>query len=175
MWGRVSDPSRPPNGRLGLRRNPARRLDLRPRPLHPAAGKSFWSAVAGRLWPVRQTRGRGRRRRHPLLRPLHPARNSKSRGPHRILRAPNLPGARRGHRAQPGTDRTAFRRRRCRHHPVPLNRRDGHAHGQAPAALLAPASIHRHRGNQCPSGCRRVPGQGNHCPRRTPPRPRWHP
>ena len=172
--GRVSDPSRPPNGRLRLRRNSARRLDLRPRPLHPAAGKSFWSAVAGGLRPVRQAGSRGRRRRHSLLRPLHPARNSQPRRPHRILRTSNLPGAGCGHGAQPGTDRTALRRRRCRHHAVPLDRRHGDAHGQAPVALLAAAPVDRHHGDQRPSRCRRVSGKGNHRPRGTSPRARWH-
>ena len=48
---------------LGLCRDSARRLDLRARPRHSSAGKSFWRAVAGRLRPGRQAGGgRGRRR-----------------------------------------------------------------------------------------------------------------
>ncbi len=70
---------------------------------------------------VGQAGSRSRRRRHPLLCSLHPARDFKSRRSHRILRTPNLPGARCSHRAQSGTDRTALRRRRRRRHPVPLD------------------------------------------------------
>ena len=51
--------------------------------------------------------GRGR---HPALRSHHAARLARPRRPHRLLRAPELPGAGRGHRPQPGADRAALRR-----------------------------------------------------------------
>ena len=41
--------------KLRMRRDSARRLDLRSRPRHPPAGKSFRSALARRLRPGRQT------------------------------------------------------------------------------------------------------------------------
>ena len=68
----------------------------------------------------RKTGGRFGRGGNPLLHPLHPTRHARSRRPHRILRTPELPGTRRGHRAQPGVDRASLRRHRCRRHSVPL-------------------------------------------------------
>ena len=89
------------------------------------AGKPAAAAAAGAiLYYVRSTQ-RGT---------LEPCR------PHRILRAAKLPGARCGHGAQSGTDRASVCRRRCGHHFVSLDRRDGHAHGQTAAAFLDAAA-----------------------------------
>ena len=86
---------------------------------------------------------RDRRGRDSALRSHHAARLARPRRPHRLLRAAELPGARRGHRSQPGTDRAAVFRRRRQRHAVPLPRLHGHSDGQAPAARLDAAALDR--------------------------------
>ena len=156
-------------------RRPPRRLDLRPRSRHSAARKSFRSPIARRIRPRRPHRRSRRGRSDSLLRALHPARIARSRRPHRMVRAPELSGARRRHRPQSRTDRAVVRRYGCRHHTVPLHRCRRHSHGQASPARVVAAPLARSRGNQRPSGRRRSRRERNHLARRVAPRPRWRP
>ncbi len=123
----------------------AGRLGLRARLRDSAGGKSFRRAVAGRLRAGEPRRGGNRGGRDPALRPHHAARLARSRRPHRLLRAAELPGARRGHRPQSRADRAAVLRRRRQRDAVPLPRLHGDADGQAPAARLDAAAVDRCR------------------------------
>ncbi len=109
----------------------------------PAGRKSFRCAVAGGLWAGKPFGGGHRGGRDPALRSHHAARIARSRGPHRLLRAAELPGAGRRHRPQSRADRTAVFRRRRRRNAVSLPRLHGDADGQAPAARLDAATVHR--------------------------------
>ena len=107
----------------------------------PAARKSFWRAFAGGIRTGRQASGCVGSGSDPALRALHPARNLEPCGPHRILRAAELPGARRGDGTQSGADRAAVRGHRRGRHAVSRDGCDRHAHGQAPAARVDAASV----------------------------------
>ena len=80
---------------------------------------------------------------------------ARSRRPHRLVRAAELPGAGRGYGPQSGVDRAAVRRGGCGRHPVSLHRRRGHADGQAAAAGVVAAAVARSGGDQCAPGCGR--------------------
>ena len=79
--------------------------------------------------------------RDSLLRALDAARIARSRGPHWVVRAAELPGARCGHGAQSGVDRAVVCGNGCWRDVVPLDRCGGHAHGQAVAAGVAAAAV----------------------------------
>ena len=69
--------------------------------------KIISASCRSKVWACGQAGGGGGGGGHPLLRPLHAAWNFGPRGSHRLLRTPELPGARRGNRAQSGIDRAA--------------------------------------------------------------------
>ena len=121
--------------------DPARRLGLLARLRHSAGRKPLRRALAGRLWTGEPLGGGDRGGGHPALRSHHAARLARSRGPHRLLRAAELPGARRGHGAQSRTDRAAVCRRRRQRHALPLSGLHRHADGQTPAARLDAAAV----------------------------------
>jgi len=93
-----------PRIRCNLHGDSPRRLDLRPRSCHSAARKSFRSSIARKDSACRPHRRRRGRRSDSLLRALHSARIARSCRPHRMVRAPELPGAGRSHGPQSGTD-----------------------------------------------------------------------
>ena len=98
----------------GLHRDSARRLDLCSRSCASAAGKSFRRSVARGIRTGGEERGGIRCRGDLVLRTFDPAWIARSRRPHRMVRAAELPGARCGHGAQPGIDRAAICRHGCR-------------------------------------------------------------
>ena len=116
-------------------------LGIRARLRDSAGGEPLRRAVAGRLRPGRTDRRQQRGGRHSALRSLHAARLARSRRPHRLLRAAELPGAGRGHGAQPRAARAAVLRRWRQPDALPLTRLHGHADGQATAARVAAAAV----------------------------------
>ena len=109
----------------------------------PLLENHFGVLIARRIWP-RGPHGRGRGGGgNPLLRPLDSTRLARSRRPHRLVRTPELFGARRGYGPQSRTDRAAVRRNRCGRHSVSLDRCRRHSHGQATSARLAAAPVAR--------------------------------
>ena len=109
---------------------------------------------------ARPQRRRLRRRSHSPLRPPDSARIARPRRPHQLLRAPELPHPRRRHRPQPRTDRAALCRLRRRRNALPRPRPHPHPHGQAPAARLDAAPLHRcRRDRPAPRRRRRRPRQ----------------
>ena len=79
----------------------------------PHAARSLQAALARWLRPGQPARRRRRGGRDPALPARYAARRARPSGPAHVLRPRRLHGARRGDRAQSGTDRADFRRR-CR-------------------------------------------------------------
>ena len=107
--------------------------------------------------------------RNPALCAHHAARLARSRGPHRLLRAAELPGAGRGHGSQSRTDRAALLRRGRQRHVIPFSGSHGDADGQAPAARLDAAPVDRYWRDQPATGRRRRHGERSRRPRRAAP------
>jgi hypothetical protein len=94
----------PPATTQPLYRDSPRRLDFCPRPRGSAAGESFWCVVARRIWSGGPNGGSRSGGGNSVLRALYAARNARSRRPHRMVRAAELPRPGCGHGAEPGAD-----------------------------------------------------------------------
>ena len=157
-----------------LGRDSAGRLGVLARLRDPAGRESLRRALAGRLRPGESCRRSYGGRRNSALHPHHAARLARSHRSHRLLRAAELPGARRCHRAQSRTAGTALLGCGRRGYAVPLARRHGHTDGQAPAPIMDAAPFNRHRRDQSAARCGRVHDQGRGCAGRTAPLARRH-